>query len=85
MKEYKNSFASKPWAHPKSITGLASEGYAFGSEDGQIKHISDHNHILPLYDYGLDVYDFDMKKVQPIADLAKMMARVDVLKYFNTP
>ena len=54
-------------------------------EDGQIKRISDHSHILPLYDYGLDVYDFDMTTVRPIAKLAQVMAEKDTLTYFSTP
>lgn len=54
-------------------------------EKGQIRSISDHNQILPLYDYGIGTYDFDMKKVKPMVKLAQAKAEEDTLEFFNTP
>ena len=44
----------KPWAKKKSILKTAFEAYSFGSERGQIKRLSDHNHIIPLYDFAVE-------------------------------
>ncbi|MBC8147062.1 MAG: hypothetical protein H8E98_03670 [Bacteroidetes bacterium] len=73
----------KPWAKKKSILLTAFEGFSFGSERGQIKRISDHNHIIPLYDFGVGTYDFDLEKVVSNAKLAREMAEKDVTKYFE--
>jgi hypothetical protein len=37
--------------------------------------LSDHNQILPLYDYGIGTFDFDMSEVQPQIRLAQAMAK----------
>ena len=50
---------------------------------GQVKFISDHNHILPLYDYGTGTYDFDMAKVQPQVRLAQIKAKKATLEFFK--
>ena len=47
----------------KSILQTVMEGYYYGSEPGQIEQTSDHNYIIPLYDFGVGIYDFDMTKV----------------------
>jgi len=83
-----NSFdASKwlkvDWAQPKSILTTALDGYAYGSEKGQVKQISDHNHIIALYDYGVGTYDFDMSKVQPQIKLAQAKAEEKIIDFFK--
>jgi hypothetical protein len=65
------------------ILATAFEGYSYGSERGQIKQISDHNNILPLYDYGVGTYDFTLSKVMPQVELAQKMAEEDTLKFFK--
>jgi len=64
LNEYGESNEVTPWSERKSILATAFEGYSYGTERGQIRDISDHNHIIPLYDYGVGVYDFDMSKVR---------------------
>ncbi len=48
-----------------------------------INIISYHNIIIPLYDFGIGVYDFDMSKVKPMIELAKSEAEIAVNKYFK--
>ena len=59
------------------------EGYSYGSERNQIKHVSDHNHIIPLYDFGVGTYDFVMKKVKPMEKLAQDEAQKAINNYFS--
>ncbi len=72
-----------PWNKDKSIVGLAGEGYSYGSESGQIRFLSDHENIVPLYSYGVGVYDFDLKPIQALVDMAKEKAEARVLEYFG--
>lgn len=83
LKQYKKNRLTAPWEQPVAIFATAFDGYSYGSEKGQVRHISDHNHILPLYDYGIGTFDFDMKKVQPMIDLAQAMAREETLNFFK--
>lgn len=85
LKHYRKKHLTSPWAVPKSILAAAIEGYEYGSEKGQIKDISDHNHILPLYDYGISTYDFKLDKVMPQVLLAQAQAEQATLDFFNTP
>lgn len=85
IKNYRKQNLSAPWAQPKSILTTALDGYAYGSEKGQVKQISDHNHILAIYDYGVGTYDFDMSKVQPQIKLAQAKAEEKVIDFFTTP
>lgn len=75
----------KPWEIPRPIIDIAFTGYSYGAKRGQIRDISDHNNIIPLYDYGIGTYDFDMSKVQTLVDLAQHYAQVAVKKYFEEP
>jgi hypothetical protein len=83
IEHYKKSMMSKPWQQPKSILGAAFEGYAYGSEMGQIKNISDHSHIIPLYNYGIDTYDFKMDKIKPLVELSQAKAEEKIREYFK--
>ncbi|MCK6639552.1 MAG: hypothetical protein L6Q81_05655 [Bacteroidia bacterium] len=74
----------RPGKHPHSIIETAVLGYDYGSERGQIKEITDHNQILPLYDFGIGTYDFDMSAVQPSIKLAQAMAENDTIKFFES-
>ena len=57
--------------------------YYFGAERGQIRKITDHNHIIAFYAYGVGTYDFDMKKITPLAKMAQDKAEAKVYKYFE--
>lgn len=73
----------KPWEIPRPILQIAFTGYEYGSKRGQIRDISDHNYIIPLYDYGVGTYDFDLDKVRSLANLAQEKAKEDVKIYFG--
>lgn len=73
----------KPWRLPRSILQIAFSGYEYGAKRGQIRDISDHNNIIPLYDYGVGTYDFDLDKVRSLANLAQEKAKEDVKVYFE--
>ncbi len=64
----------KPWTQAKSILQTAFEGYSYGSERGQIRNLSDHQYLVPLYDFGVGVYDFDLSTVRPMEKLAQVRA-----------
>lgn len=85
IKHFRKKHLTAPWAIPKSILSTAFEGYEYGSEKGQVKEISDHNQILPLYDYGIGTYDFKMDKVMPQVLLAQAQAEQATLEFFNKP
>lgn len=85
LKHQRKKHLIPPWAQPKSILATAFEGYEYGSEKGQVKEISDHNQILPLYDYGIGTYDFKMDKVMPQVLLAQAQAEQATLEFFNKP
>jgi predicted acylesterase/phospholipase RssA len=74
-----------PWNKKKSITALAMEGYAYGSEEGQIRYLSDHLQIIPVYSYGIGTYDFNLDAIMPLVDLAKRKAEQKVVNYFDLP
>lgn len=80
---YKRNMQAAPWKHPKSILNIAFEGYAYGSEMGQIKDISDHNYIIPLYSYGIGTYDFKVNEIKPIVALAQAKAAEKIKDYFK--
>lgn len=73
----------KPWATPRSIVEIAFTGYAYGAKRGQIRNPSDHNFIVPLYDFGVDTYDFDLTKVTYLERAAHVTARKDINDYFK--
>ncbi len=75
----------KPWEIPRPILDIAFTGYSYGAKRGQIRDMSDHNNIIPLYDYGIGTYDFDMSKVKTLVDLAQHYAQVKVKEYFEKP
>ncbi len=83
IKDYQKNHLSPPWTEAKSMLATASEGYAYGSEKGQVQDITDHNHIIPLYDYGVGTFDFDMSIVQPQIRLAQAMAQHKVYNFFE--
>ena len=72
-----------PWANPKSILSIAGEGYSYGSKRGQIRKLSDHNHIENVYDYGVDTYDFNMDDVRYLSHFGKENAESKTLKFFE--
>ena len=71
------------WSRAKSFTDLLFDGSSFGSERGQIRKITDHNHIIPFYAYGVGTYDFDMKKIKPMEYLAQDKAQKAIEDYFK--
>lgn len=60
------------------------EGYSFGAERAQVRTINDNDHIIPLYSYGVGTFDFDLKKVEPMAKLSQDKAEVHIRSYFET-
>ncbi len=83
ISHYRKKHLSPPWTQATSILNTAIDGYAYGSEKGQVQNISDHNHILPLYDYGVGTYDFDMKAVIPQIKMAQTEAEKKTLDFFK--
>lgn len=75
----------KPWEIPRPIIDIAFTGYAYGSKRGQIRDMTDHNNIIPLYDYGVGTYDFDLEEVKSLVQLAQYKAQVAVKEYFENP
>ncbi|MBK7129643.1 MAG: patatin-like phospholipase family protein [Crocinitomicaceae bacterium] len=73
----------KPWEIPRNILEIAFTGYAYGAKRGQIRDITDHSHIIPLYDYGVDTYDFALHKVDVLAQLAQKEAYKAIEEYFK--
>lgn len=72
-----------PWNAKKSLLATVSEGYAYGSENGQIRFLSDHEHIIPLYTYGIDTYDFDLDKIRGLVEVSKRKSKAHVKAYFG--
>lgn len=83
VKDFEADNFIKPWAKNKSILAAGFEGYFYGAERGQIRSITDHDHILPLYDYGVGTYDFDLDKVRPMEKVAQNEAEIAVGLYFS--
>jgi hypothetical protein len=83
LKSYRKKQLGPPWAHAVGLTQIAVDGYYYGAEMNQVRQVSDHNHIINLYDYGVGLYDFDLKKVLPRKLLSVAMAKRDTLKYFD--
>lgn len=83
LMDYRKNRLTAPWKHPVAIFASAFDGYSYGSEKGQVRQLSDHNHILPLYDYGVGTFDFDMKKVQPMIGMAQIEAYYDTMEFFG--
>jgi hypothetical protein len=72
-----------PWNKKKSITMTAMEGYAYGTETGQIRFLSDHGHIIPLYSFGVGTFDFDLDKIMGLVKLSQAKAVLQVKNYFG--
>ncbi len=73
------------WELARPIIDIAFTGYTYGAKRGQIRDITDHKHIVSLYDYGVGTYNFDLKKVAILANLAQKVAEDTVNEYFNKP
>lgn len=78
----RNKKKLKPWEIQKSIFALIST-IQYGSEDGQVRFLSDHNHIISLYSYGIGTYDFDMSKIQPLIKIAQTYSENKVNDFFS--
>jgi hypothetical protein len=72
-----------PWNKQKSMLAVAGEGYAFGSEEGQIRYLSDHEHIIPLFSYGIGTYDFDLNSINGLVELSQKKAKAQTMEYFK--
>ncbi len=74
-----------PWSKNKAILSTAMEGYEFGTGDGQIRYMSDHNYIIPLYNYGVSTFDFNFKeKLMPLVKLANKHSENALKNYFQS-
>lgn len=83
IKFYGKENLIKPWEVSKSIFATAMEGYSYGSERGQIRKFSDHNHVISVYDFGVGTYDFDLDKVISQAKMSQSKAREAIHCYFH--
>ncbi len=78
-----NEDNKKPWSKTKNIIATAFEGSSYGAEQGQLKSITDNDFLIPLYDYGVGVYDFDFSKVMKKSLLAQAKAKKAIENYFE--
>jgi predicted acylesterase/phospholipase RssA len=83
MKEYRKKLQNKPWEIRKGISVPMAEGYAYGSELGQLRFMSDHNYIIPLYSCGIGTYDFDLDKVKTLVKLSQEVSEKAIEDYFK--
>lgn len=81
-KDYGSHNNIKPWEIPRPIIDIAFTGYSYGSKRGQIRNLNDNNNLVPLYDFGVGTYDFDLKKVSSLADFAQTSAKIAIYDYF---
>jgi predicted acylesterase/phospholipase RssA len=70
-----------PWKRQKPITNLIST-LQYGAEDGQIRYLSDHNHIIPLYSYGVNTFDFDIEKFKDLIEVSNLNSKKAVNEFF---
>ena len=74
-----------PWNRQvNAISGLMSS-LQFGMDQGQIEDITDNDNIIPLYCYGIDTLDFDIKadEMKPLVMFAVDESERSVRKYFS--
>jgi len=85
--EYLANDGKKPWEieHGIYLANVAAKGFSYGAERGQIRSISDHDHIVQLYDYGVGVFDFNLSKVRPMAVFSQIQAKAALHSYFTKP
>lgn len=83
LKSYAAEKSIPPWKKQVNILSLIDTLQHNLSETNQIKYLSDHNHIIPLYSYGIDTYDFELNKFTSLIDLSNQKAKTAVLEYFN--
>lgn len=81
--EYRKGLQNKPWEIRKGISVPMAEGYAYGSELGQLRFMSDHNYIIPLYSCGIGTYDFDLDKVKTLVKLSQEVSEKAIEDYFK--
>jgi predicted acylesterase/phospholipase RssA len=83
IKEYAAEKNIPPWKKQISIFSLIGTIQSNLSETNQIKYLSDHNHIIPLYSYGIDTFDFELDKFEYLINLSNQNAKRVVLEYFE--
>ncbi|KUJ59204.1 hypothetical protein AR687_24265 [Flavobacteriaceae bacterium CRH] len=83
IKAYAGEKNTPPWKKQVSILSLVGTIQHNLSETNQIKYLSDHNHIIPLYSYGIDTFDFELNKFEYLINLSNQKAKTAVLKYFE--
>lgn len=72
-----------PWNKEVSAIGGLMNALQFGADQGQIRQLSDNNHIIALYCYGIGTYDFNLSDLKPLANFANTESYREVKKYFN--
>lgn len=74
-----------PWNKQISFLNTVLTPLQFGLEQGIIEAIEDNEHVIPLYCFGLGVFDFDLtsKKLKPLVDIANKESEKAVLNYFE--
>jgi uncharacterized protein YtpQ (UPF0354 family) len=74
-----------PWNKATSIFNvIGGMGWDYGSEHGQVHYFSDHEHIIPLYTYGVTTMDFDLTLIPNFSDMSRKKAKEAVVDYFGT-
>jgi predicted acylesterase/phospholipase RssA len=74
-----------PWNKQIIFLNSAMTPLQFGMDQGQIESIDDNENIVPLYCFGLSVFDFDLgsKKLKPLVEIANKNSEKAVLDYFE--
>ena len=75
-----------PWNKQVSFLGTVLSPLQYGGlGEGQIESLDDNENIIPLYCYGLDVFDFDLasKKLKPLVEIANKESEKAVLNFFE--
>jgi hypothetical protein len=78
--ERKKNFT--PWNKQVSSIGGVLNAFMYGSDQGQVRQLSDNNHIIPLYCYGITTYDFNLDQLQALVDFSNTQSKKDVMTYF---
>jgi predicted acylesterase/phospholipase RssA len=75
-----------PWNKQIIFLNAVMTPLQFGMDQGQIEAIEDNENIIPLYSFGLSVFDFDLtsKKLKPLVDVANEQSEKAVLNNFNS-
>lgn len=78
--ENQNDFS--PWNKRKSIFSLI-DAFMYNAEGGNVQRFSDHKNLIPLYSFGVDTFDFDLKAIDDLVKHAQNEAEKQVKNSLN--